>query len=453
MMRLSTPWRRVTVAVLFVALVALSAWKLVENVSASGEFSRLFAGSPPAVISYQGVVQAHGLPYNGTGYFKFTIVDSLTGDGSGNYWANDGQASGEPQAAVPLTVSDGLFNVALGDTSLEGMSQPLDETVFGETNTYLRVWFSQDAQGPFAPLEPNLHFTSVAYALRARYADNSQVGPTGPQGPEGPAGPQGPTGPQGDTGPQGPTGPKGDTGSQGPAGPQGETGPDPLAGISCSAGQILQWNGTAWGCANQFQVAGSSVVCDSSTQGTLRWNATIQRLEVCDSIRWNFLSITPAPVIYSAGAYNGNLGGRSGADALCTATANKPNNFSHYRAFLSVTADDEIRDMPANYGVSTDLPIMSSNSTLLANNWTDLLDGNLVTSLTNAGVLPNNSVWWSGSHTDGSLLSFYECGGWTISSTSRSGEIGISTESNAYWIYGYNAMCSDSTTMLLCLAY
>ncbi|MBI4928432.1 MAG: DUF1554 domain-containing protein [Anaerolineae bacterium] len=453
MMRFSTPWRRVSVIAILVALVALSAWRLVENVSANGEFTHLFAGPPPTVISYQGVVQVQGTPYNGTGYFKFAIVDSLTGNGAQNYWANDGQTSGEPQDAVPLTVSNGLFNVSLGDTSQVGMSQPLDETVFGETNTFLRVWFAQNTQGPFEPLEPNLHFTSVAYALRARYADNGPAGPPGPQGPEGPAGPQGPTGPQGDDGPQGPAGPQGDTGLQGPAGPKGDTGPDPLAGISCSAGQILQWDGAAWKCANPFQVSNNSAVCDSSTQGTLRWNTTIQRLEVCDSIRWNILTLSPAPTIYSAGGHNGNLGGRSGADALCSAATNKPNNFTHYRAFISVTTNDEIRDMPANYGVPTNLPITSSNSNLLANNWAELLDGNLANSLADAGVLPDNSIWWSGSQSDGSLLNFYECAGWTNSTTSRSGEIGLSHQIDSFWISGYNTMCSDSTASLLCLAY
>ena len=47
---------------------------------------------------------------------SIAIVDAGTGDGTVNYWANDGTASGEPGAAVELAVREGLFNVLLGDT-------------------------------------------------------------------------------------------------------------------------------------------------------------------------------------------------------------------------------------------------------------------------------------------------------------------------------------------------
>ena len=75
-------------------------------------------GNAPAMINYQGTVHVDGRPYDGTGHFKFAIVDAATGNGTTNYWANDGTGSGEPRAAVPLTVHGGLFNVLLGDTSL-----------------------------------------------------------------------------------------------------------------------------------------------------------------------------------------------------------------------------------------------------------------------------------------------------------------------------------------------
>jgi hypothetical protein len=463
---------RVAVIALLVILTELAAWGLVDGAGASGVLSSLFAGPPPTLISYQGIVQVAGSPYNGTGYFKFAVVGSASGDGAANYWANDGRASGEPAAAVPLTVSKGLFNVLLGDTSLAGMSQPLSETVFGETNTYLRVWFSPNAAGPFEALEPNQRITSVAYALRAKYADNSLPGPSGPPGPQGepgPIGPIGPTGPTGSTGltgpqgatgpigpagPTGPAGPPGPQGATGPIGPTGPTGPDPLAGVSCSAGQILQWTGTAWSCTNKNQVDANSAPCDSAAQGTLRWNVGTQALEVCVSGgQWEILASIRVPVLYSAGAHNGNLGGRAGADATCTNAADKPTGYSHYHALLSVNADDEIRDMPANYGVPTSMPIYSPNRTLIANTWADLLDGSISTTLSDAGVAPPNKLWWSGSQSDGSLLNFYECGGWLTSSTSQPGGVGLTFRSDSIWISGYHATCADSETLLLCLAY
>ena len=210
-------------------------------VGASPPLGPLFSGPPPTMINYQGTINVNGSPYSGTGYFKFAIVNSSTGDGAANYWANDGAASGEPATAVPLAVSNGLFNVLLGDTSVGGMTQTIQDSVFSETNTFLRVWFSQSAGGPFEALEPNQRIASVAYALHAKYADNpgpagppgpqgvpGPTGPIGPEGPQGPVGPSGPQGPQGDPGPAGPPGPRGlqgDPGPTGPAGPEGPQGP------------------------------------------------------------------------------------------------------------------------------------------------------------------------------------------------------------------------------------
>jgi hypothetical protein len=194
-------------------------------------------GDVPAMINYQGTVHVDGQPYDGAGYFKFAIVNAASGNGTANHWANDGTASGEPAVSVPLAVDEGLFNVLLGDTGLSGMREPLDESAFSTDQTYLRVWFSRTGtSGSFEALEPNQRIASVAYALRAQYAENGPpgatgaTGPTGPQGATGPTGPQGPvgaTGPQGNDGPQGPvgtTGPTGPTGSTGPAGPTGATG-------------------------------------------------------------------------------------------------------------------------------------------------------------------------------------------------------------------------------------
>ena len=186
--------------------------------------------SAPTVLNYQGIVLVDGEPFAGpTGYFKFAVVDATTGDGTTNYWANDGQASGEPIAAIPLPVSDGLFNVLLGDTSLTGMYEPIDASVFSTEPAYLRVWFSPSGiPGTYEPLEPNQRIASVAYALWAEYAENGPPGPSGPTGPQGDQGPIGPTGPDGSTGPAGPigeTGPQGEQGLIGPTGPDGTTGP------------------------------------------------------------------------------------------------------------------------------------------------------------------------------------------------------------------------------------
>jgi hypothetical protein len=122
----------------------------------------------PGMISYQGLVEVNGEAYHGSGYFKFAIVGVASGNGT-NYWAHDGTASGEPGTYVTLPVTNGLFGVNLGDTSL--MTTEIGASVFKNDPTYLRVWFSSSSSGPYQALEPNQRLVSVAYAMNSDLLD------------------------------------------------------------------------------------------------------------------------------------------------------------------------------------------------------------------------------------------------------------------------------------------
>ena len=132
----------------------------------------LQAGSP-SVVSYQGQVTVGGSPYNGSGYFKFAIVNAA---GDSTYWSNDGTSAdgAEPTKGISLPVSNGLFNVLLGDTSLTNMTQPLSASVFSGTNRYLRAWFSAD-DSTYQLLSPDRRIASVPYALQAQEAANADT--------------------------------------------------------------------------------------------------------------------------------------------------------------------------------------------------------------------------------------------------------------------------------------
>ncbi|MEJ2709181.1 MAG: hypothetical protein P8074_16335 [Anaerolineales bacterium] len=223
---------------LIVVILLMALWN-IGAVDADAPNSPLEPEVAPTILNYQGVVRMDGKLYNGTGYFKFAIVGAASGDGATNYWANDGQASGEPAAAVPLQVSEGLFNVQLGDTSLTGMSQAVTSATFTNQPTYLRVWFSPSGTpASYEALEPNQRIASVAYALRAEFAENGPPGPTGPSGPTGLTGPTGPIGSTGPAGPSGPSGPTGPTGSSGPSGPTGPNGPSGPSGPTGPTGPV-----------------------------------------------------------------------------------------------------------------------------------------------------------------------------------------------------------------------
>jgi hypothetical protein len=149
---------------------------LIAALSAAGHAG---AGAPrqvtgqegaPTVISYQGQVTVDGKVYDGAGHFKFAIIAS---DGQ-TTWSNDSTSvsGSEPNASVALTVTNGLFTVLLGDTSL-GMSQ-ITYIAFATPDTHLRVWFSADGLA-FQQLEPDRQIAAVPYAMQAEVAKQVQM--------------------------------------------------------------------------------------------------------------------------------------------------------------------------------------------------------------------------------------------------------------------------------------
>ena len=123
----------------------------------------------PTTVLYQGYVTVGDTPHDGTGYFKFAVVNSA---GNTTYWSNDGTSTGgsQPGAAVSFQVSDGYFTVLLGDTSLGGMTQALTPSVFAGAGRYLRVWFATSASGPFTQLSL-VPIAAAPYALNAETLD------------------------------------------------------------------------------------------------------------------------------------------------------------------------------------------------------------------------------------------------------------------------------------------
>ncbi len=120
----------------------------------------------PNMLNFQGRVAVGGQPFNGTGQFKFALVDST---GNTTYWSNDNSSvnGSEPASGVAVFVRDGIYNVLLGG----GAMQPIPESVFeNRSDVFLRVWFNDNTHG-FEHLEPDQRIVSVAYSYRAAVAD------------------------------------------------------------------------------------------------------------------------------------------------------------------------------------------------------------------------------------------------------------------------------------------
>lgn len=111
----------------------------------------------PKTISYQGVVQTGDQYFTGTGYFRFALVD---GGGTQYLWSNDG--SYPPSGSVEIEVSDGLFEVVLGQLPMNDIG----DDVFNLSETNLRVWFDDGVNGSQL-LSPDQPLSSVAYSFKS----------------------------------------------------------------------------------------------------------------------------------------------------------------------------------------------------------------------------------------------------------------------------------------------
>lgn len=122
-------------------------------------------GGVPQKINHQGVIKVSGVPFDGTGLFRFAVVDPDSGT---NLWTNDGTEVGTaamPATAVTIPVTAGVFTVLLGDTGLTNMTA-LPTTVFEDDNVTLRIWFDDGVNG-VEQLLPDQPLATSPYTHRA----------------------------------------------------------------------------------------------------------------------------------------------------------------------------------------------------------------------------------------------------------------------------------------------
>ena len=133
-------------------------------IAAQGAFAAV-----PKEINHQGVVSVNGQKFDGTGLFRFAIVDPDSGT---NLWSNDGSITdavgGEPAAAVSLTVTKGVYTVILGDindATMPNMTEAIASSVFADDNAVLRIWFDDGVNG-LHQLTPDHKLTTAPYSAR-----------------------------------------------------------------------------------------------------------------------------------------------------------------------------------------------------------------------------------------------------------------------------------------------
>jgi hypothetical protein len=151
--------------------------------------------------------------------------------------------------------------------------------------------------------------------------------------------------------------------------------------------------------------------------------------------------------------FNGNLGGRAGADQICE-TYLPVGLDSDYQthALLAFNSLDDLTSFFINYNFPTDEIIYShDNEMIIANSLNDLLDGNINATMRDAGLLAANTIYWTGFDPDG-RLSQDSCNGFTSSDAIESGQIGNSNYTDVRWSAFQVDNCSGFHP-ILCIAF
>lgn len=130
---------------------------------------RVSQAAVPQLLNHQGRIAVSGINFEGTGSFKFALVNS---DGTTTYWSNDGTstAGSQPAAAVSLPVTKGFYAVLLGDSTLANMTA-LPSSAFTHADLHLRVWFDDGTHG-FQQITPDQRLAAAPFALNAATAES-----------------------------------------------------------------------------------------------------------------------------------------------------------------------------------------------------------------------------------------------------------------------------------------
>jgi hypothetical protein len=115
-----------------------------------------------------GVVTGIAVTNAGSGYSSaptVIIAPPPVGSVATPVWSNG-------VSAVSLTVTKGLYSVALGDTTVTNVATSIPAAIFTNSDIVLRVWFNDGVNG-FQQLSPDQRVGAAGYALNAAMAQTA----------------------------------------------------------------------------------------------------------------------------------------------------------------------------------------------------------------------------------------------------------------------------------------
>lgn len=157
----------------------------------------------------------------------------------------------------------------------------------------------------------------------------------------------------------------------------------------------------------------------------------------------------PCRVFVTSSVHTGNLGGLSGADAICQGAATRAGLPGTHLAWLA-----DATTAPATRFVHSSGPYVRVDGVTVAANWADLTDGVLAAPIAiteSGGAVGVPFVAWTSVQSDGTRVSAIDghCLNWSTAAT-EFGRAGSATSTDSNWTLALGAGCS-ATYHLYCV--
>ena len=157
-------------------------------------------------------------------------------------------------------------------------------------------------------------------------------------------------------------------------------------------------------------------------------------------------------VFVTSAAFDGNLGGLTGADDKCQAEADGPASIVPSGTYLAWLSDGT--DSPDTRFTKSAHPYMLLDGTKIAENFADLTDGSILHKINSdpTGKPLGLQLFWTGTKSDGTTSqNLVTCDGWTSPpGAGFRGRVGSTVKTSTLWSARSQRRCGGYSLRLAC---
>ncbi|CAH1666101.1 conserved exported hypothetical protein [Hyphomicrobiales bacterium] len=159
------------------------------------------------------------------------------------------------------------------------------------------------------------------------------------------------------------------------------------------------------------------------------------------SVDWTVTTTAVKLVFATSTTYDGNMGGKAGANSRCATRATAAGLSGTFLSWLATSTTDD----PESSFTQATVPYITPNGTVIADNWSDLVDGTLDNSISvdENGNTITGAVWANVASNGAQKQDFpSSCSDYGSNSGAATGFRGLTTSATGTWTDNGNQACS-----------